>query len=127
MDVSETLVDAMLSIEPSKIKILTVSELEFFRLDGIDANWDEKMTAKNARQYNLTSSEYRKKHIISFEKCWNSTDKNLDILKCDYMTFLAITSQEYDSRKSRVSKCLGKEPDNKIYESCMFKTLVLNQ
>ena len=129
MDISETLVDAMLSIDPSKMKILNESELEFFRLDGTDANWDEKMTAQKAQIYNLTSSEYRKKDIISFSKCWNSRtkDKNLDKGKCEYMTFLDITSQEYDSRASRVSKCFGKEPDKKIYESCMFKVFVLNQ
>ena len=131
MDIAEALVDAMLSIDPSKMKILNESELEFFRLDGTDANWDEKITAQDARKWNLTSSEYRKKQTIA-SKC-HTREAIQNRSKCEYMTFLDITSQEYESRKLRVSKCFGeefsitKESDLKFAESCMFKILVLNQ
>ena len=131
MDISEALVDAMLSIDPSKMKILNESELEFFRLDGTDANWDEKITAQDARKWNLTSSEYRKKQTIA-SKC-HTREAIQNRSKCEYMTFLDITSQEYESRKLRVSKCFGeefsitKESDLKFAESCLFKILVLNQ
>ena len=125
MDVSEALVDAMLSIEPSKIKILTHSELEFFRLQGTDANYDEKITAQSAQKYNLSSSEYRKRETISDAKCKKSEDSRDHI--CHYMILLDITSQEYESRAARLYNCFGKEADQKKMESCVFKTIVLNQ
>jgi Clp protease len=59
MDISIRLLDSMLAVPPDEIKVLTKSELQEYRLYGVDANWDERTVAEAARRVAMTSSEYR--------------------------------------------------------------------
>ena len=131
MDISETVVDAMLSVEPNKIKILTESELENFRLSIPDANYEEKTIAEEARRYNLTSSEYRRKEVIVNSKC-GTTSSNMSnlqaLFKCQSMIYLDISGQEYERRRTKAFQNCGdiKNAEEKRNE-CFYKINVLNQ
>jgi hypothetical protein len=69
MDSNPALLDAMISIEPSNIKMLTEDELKFYRLIGDDANYEEKKIAMLASVYNMTSSEYRRQSDSADKIC----------------------------------------------------------
>jgi len=131
MDVSERIVDDMLSIEPSKIKILSDADLEKYRLSVPDSNYEEKVTSKDARQYNLSSAEYRKKKVIADSKCGTIASRALtdmrDIFKCQTMIYLGISASEYDSRRARAFKNCGDEKEPKKRTDCFYRTTVLNQ
>ena len=68
MDINGALVDAMMAIPPESIKILSSAELVSFRLEGIDANYDEKVIATLAKRFGTTSAVMRKRQIAGF-KC----------------------------------------------------------
>lgn len=69
MDVNPRLVDTMISIPPGELKILTPDELSYYRLTGVDANYEEKFIAEVASSYGLTSFEYRKRSAAAEEYC----------------------------------------------------------
>lgn len=69
VDIPLSLLDLMLSIPPEKMKVLNESELELYRLTGVDANHDESEVGKLARLFGLTSSEYRVKDAKISEAC----------------------------------------------------------
>lgn len=69
MDVSNNLLDLMLSVTPDAIKILTESELQQLRLSIKDAAFDERQVAKQAFRYGLNSSEYRKRSAVVNQRC----------------------------------------------------------
>ena len=59
MDVNVSLAEDMIAIPPNEIKILSSDELKRYRLEGDDANYEEKQIAKEAKRWGLTSREYR--------------------------------------------------------------------
>lgn len=69
MDVDPSLAELMLQTAPDDIKILSESELKQYRLSMPDANHEERETAKRARFYSLTSSEYRKRDSLAEYSC----------------------------------------------------------
>lgn len=128
MDISESLVDAMLSVEPNKIKLLSSSELERYRLNVPDSNYDEKITAKKAHEFNLSSSDYRKKSIQVEVKC-NTFMLNSDFInlfKCQHMIYLGISENEYNKRRSRALKTCENTKDE-ARTACMYEITILNK
>jgi hypothetical protein len=69
MDIASSLTDEMMSIPPEKIKILTQTQLESYRLKGKDAAYEEKTNAEFASAWNLSSAEYRKRDRASDSRC----------------------------------------------------------
>ena len=129
MDVSESIVEDMLSIEPSKIKILSDDEMDKYRLSIPDSNYDEKVTAKDAREYNLTSGEYRRKKVIADSKCGTiaSTSDFQFLFKCQHIIYLDISAKEYDSRRTKAFSNCSQEKEPKKRRECFHKYTVLNK
>ena len=69
MDIGSSLADEMMSIPPEKMKILSQSQLEKYRLSGTDAAYDEKNTAEFANLWNISSAEFRKRDLASESRC----------------------------------------------------------
>jgi len=131
MDISESMLDAMLSVEPNKMKILSDKELEHFRLSIPDANYEEKSIAKDAHEFNLTSAEYRKRSAVVETKCGNIASKLNDIqnfFKCQHTTLLEISEQEFDRRKAKAFQECGPIKNNEEKrKDCFFKINILNK
>ena len=109
MDVPESLLDAMLSIPPEEMKILSESELKQYRIFHDDANFEEKRTAENAKEWYLTSAEYRKRDAEKNKTCGLPiyvTDHSTYSL-CEKLTMLNISEAELKKRESKArSACL---------------------
>ena len=128
VDVSQSLLDKMLSIPPEKIKILTKTELEELRLSITDANFEEKQTSEIASFFNLTSFEYRKRDAEADNTCPRSSkieyDTNYE--NCRYSVLLRISKTEVIKRSGKVQK-LCSDLDKDAAELCLKKILVLGQ
>ena len=127
MDVPESLLDAMLSIPPEEMKILSESELKQYRIFHDDANFEEKRTAENAKEWYLTSAEYRKRDAEKNKTCGLPiyvTDHSTYSL-CEKLTMLNISEAELKKRKSKArSACLNlKSKVNYDYDRCIDKIL----
>ena len=104
MDVSQILLDKMLSVPPEKVRILSQSELEELRLSVDDANFDEKKVAEQASLYNLTSSEYRKRNVIADQSCKQYFHKNIsEYTICTESILLRIPKSEAKKRLFKAS------------------------
>lgn len=107
LDVPTSLLDEMLAYPPEKMKILSEQELIKFRLTGKDATQDEIETAEQARFFNLTSLEFRKRSEESNPKCSPligvNSDPNLYI-RCYRASMLRVSEGEYDRRISIANK-----------------------
>lgn len=68
MNVPEQLADAMFSIPPDKVEILTDDKLSFYRLDGTDMAFDEEIQLTLAARFGMTRQEYMEKSILRDEE-----------------------------------------------------------
>lgn len=122
MDVPESLLEAMLSIPPEEIKVLSESELKQYRIFHDDANFEEKETAESAKEWYLTSAEYRKRVAERIKNCglFSLTTDNGVWSDCEDMTMLNISKTELQKRRSKArSACLNlKSEVNNDYERC---------
>jgi hypothetical protein len=110
IDVSPALLDDSLGIEPEKIKILSPSELEKYRLTGTDASYDELVKAKAADFWNMTSSEYRSRKSSAISQCQHLALSKIDYeyTDCIDAKFLRISLKEATQRRIRESNiCSG--------------------
>lgn len=74
MNIPEQLADAMFSIPPDKVEILTDDELSFYRLNGVDMAFEEEIQLENAARFGMTRQQYME-NLRLFEdetkkKCW---------------------------------------------------------
>ena len=60
MNIPEQLADAMFSISPDDMEILTDEKLSFYRLNGFDIAFEEETELKGAALYGMTRQEYMK-------------------------------------------------------------------
>lgn len=116
IDIPHSLIDVMLSTPPEKIKYLTEDELKIYRLDGVDASFDEWQTAKTASNYGMTSSEYRTKNQVFSRLC--QRDNGLD-LACHEARMRGISTNELKRRYELANKNCGDKPS----EYCILKYL----
>ena len=128
MDVPESLLDAMLSIPPKEMKILSESELKQYRIFHDDANFEEKQTAERAKEWYLTSAEYRKRDSDKNKNCGLFPNDKMEFYAyhvCREMTMLNISEAELKKRKSKArSACLNlKSEVNYDYHRCIDKIL----
>ena len=120
MDVSQNLLEEMMSIPPEQIKILRDDSLDRFRLTGRDANYDEKVISQFANDYGLTSSEYRKRDILVNEKCGpissgisSMPNYNPNYSICSTAIFYGISETQVIERRRKVRiQCKGLTNDN---------------
>ena len=107
MDVPESLLDAMLSIPPENIKILSESELKQYRIYYDDANFEEKETAELAKQWYLTSAEYRKRVAERSKKCSSAMSREDwgQYRVCEVMTMVNISKSEAQKRIEKSGEC----------------------
>lgn len=113
VDIPISLLDLMLSIPPEKMKVLNESELELYRLTGVDANHNESEVARLAKLYGLTSSEYRAKDARLTAAC---SQKNGPIdFDCYNSRMLDISIPELKKRLDTAEKLCEKTPTNECY------------
>ena len=118
MDIPLSLADAMMSIPPDSIKILTYEEIEAFRLNGMDASFEEKRNAILAGRYQLSSGDYRRLYAQAEERCnigklryelTNEEDQELQDCKEAVLWRLSLT--KYKQRAINVSdQCAERLP-----------------
>ncbi len=131
IDVSDRLLDDMLSVPPDKMKILTDAELRQYRLDGRDATYDEQVTAKEASEYGLSSSEYRKRAALARIQCTGQKiirlqGQNLRVddrnFECEQLVLLGISQAELKRRQDKILKvCMIHENDVPKFRACFNK------
>ena len=68
MNVPEQLADAMFSIPPDKVEILTDDKLSFYRLDGTDMAFEEEMQLNGAALYGMTRQQYMQNRKLQKEE-----------------------------------------------------------
>jgi ATP-dependent protease ClpP protease subunit len=78
MDVSKKLVDDMMAVEPSEIKILSLEELNGYRLTGAPSSVDEQENAVSAYEHGLTAAEYRSRSQEAWSLCKKFIPRSLD-------------------------------------------------
>jgi len=115
MDINPSLIDAMNSYPPESMKILSYDELNNFRLNIKDANYDEKQTAKMAYMNNMTSAEYRVKSSLANNAC-PSAD-----MPCKAMNMHKLSKSEYETRYSKFDSCISKNDDSDNIRACYRK------
>ncbi len=92
MNVPEQLADAMFSVPPDKVEILTDDKLSFYRLDGTDMAFEEEMQLTLAALFGMTRQEYLRNRKLVDEEVEMCTprrreeerreDKTFDLRKC---------------------------------------------
>lgn len=132
MDISESIIDEMLSIEPDKIKILSEDDLTKYRLTVMDADHEEKMISEEAQNFNLTSSVYRQRKFLSQKKCGYITtaiqnNSVPEYLKCQNMVILNITEIEYVNRESKVKANCANLEKGANRNKCFFDARILGK
>jgi hypothetical protein len=116
MDIATSLLDAMLAVSPNEIKVLDFNELKHYRLSERDSNYEERLNAKAASFYSLTSSEYRNREAQGKQLCGASD------IDCRNAIFIGVTVSEWINRKesarnecSTISQDYAKEECYKRY------------
>jgi len=117
VDIPISLLDLMLSIPPEKMKVLNESELELYRLTGVDANHDESEVGKLAKLFGLSSSEYRVKDAKISAAC-KQKNSGFDF-ECYQSRMLDISIPEMKRRADIAEKLCEKTPTNE----CLMKYL----
>jgi ATP-dependent protease ClpP protease subunit len=127
IDVSQSLLEKMLSIPPEKIKILSKNELEELRLSDADANYDEKKTSEIASFYNLSSLEYRNRISVVDNNCrLLSANQINEYTICKFSILLQINKTEVKIRLDKATKiCSGLDKESSLL--CNKKIIVLGQ
>ena len=125
VDVPQNLLELMLSIEPEDIKILSNEEKSLYRLHGLDASYEEKLNARAASLYNLSSSEYRARKVQADAECRTYTGGGYDG-NCILASLLKISVQEVARRRARAAQFCPSSLLNEK-ENCVKKYVVLGQ
>jgi ATP-dependent protease ClpP protease subunit len=126
MDLSERLIDEMMSIPPERIKILSPVELEQYRLSGVDASFDEKRTNNFAQEIGITSSELRKRSGEADKRCdgrrFGSDIKRWN--QCKQAIYWNISESEIIKRERLIEdKCSGMADGSPARWECVMKIL----
>jgi hypothetical protein len=119
MDLSPQLLDAMLAVPPDEIRILTVEEMRDFRMTGTDASFDEYRVGLNAKKFDLSSSEYRRRHATAWAACESAEDSHL----CLSASILGIGLAESRTRWARYERC-KKDVKNEVAQRDCFRRFV---
>lgn len=125
MDISKNLLDAMLATPPNEIKVLSESELKSYRLTGEDMAYSERYISKQAKFYNMSSFEYRKKYADADRLCMSRSIN--DSGDCRQSVLLNITETEYKKRYARFLTACDNIKNLMERTTCAKKYIVLSQ
>ena len=126
VDINPSLLDDMLSIPPEKMRILNEAELERYRLSVDNANYEESETAKRAKEFNLTSGEFRIRSQRADAQCAKQDKKNMDYLNCWSSTVLGISVQDFRSRIDKARR-LCAQPSGELEPQCAREILIMGK
>lgn len=119
MNVSPELFYVSQSIEPEKMKVLTNSDLERFRLNGEDVVYNERKTKRNADLYGISMAEYRRRHVQSSTAC-NQSSENFDSL-CYTRVLLGVSNDELNRRIKKMHAGCPNIKNGREFEACFKK------
>lgn len=119
MDLSLQLLDAMLAVPPDEVRILTEDEMRDYRITGTDASFEEFQVNWNAKMFDLSSSEYRRRHAIALTACENTDETNV----CASASILGISLAESQGRWSRYMSCKQRVKNELTQREC-FRSMV---
>ena len=125
MDVPQSLLEAMLSVAPDNIRLLTWEELESFRLAGEDATYEEMRVADAAYGWGLSSSEYRQRDAQVNAIC-KKTQNQRDETNCREMVLLRVSESELKRRIERFN-ALCKMTQMKELRECLRNVIGLGK
>lgn len=119
MDISERVLEMSEGIPPENIRWLTSQEASELRLDGIDAAYDERETARNANEIGLNVVEYRSRKAQAQGECRGTSQKSIQEYEdCRNKILYRMSPAEYNAAQMEVlNKCqriAGKEPNNPV-------------
>lgn len=129
MDLSERLIDEMMSIPPEQIKILSEAELVQYRLSGVDASFDEKRTNNFAQEIGISSSELRKRTTEADKRCdsqftYTRPENVKRWNQCRQAIIWNISEAELIRRERLIAdKCSGMQDGSPVRQNCVMKTL----
>jgi ATP-dependent protease ClpP protease subunit len=130
MDLSDRLIDDMMSTPPERIKILSLTELDQYRLSGVDASFDEKRTNNYAQEIGISSSELRKRSSEADKYCNSQSfgpGRGFDINRlnqCKQAIIWNVSEPEIIRRERLIAdKCSGMLGDSPARWECVMKTL----
>jgi hypothetical protein len=121
MDLSDRLIDDMMSIPPERVKILSLDELDNYRLSGTDASFDEKRTNDQAQFYGITSAELRKREMEAERRCGRAR-ADQKWTQCWQAVIWNISEADYVRKGHLVSaRCDGMPKSSRI--ECVLKIM----
>ena len=133
MDVPRSLLDAMISIPPEKMRQLTESDLETYRLTG-ETSYEEYRTNRKAKLHDMRTSEYRQRLAAVAQKCGDefvtratrgpvlSPMKLLgQMIDCNDTELLGIGLDELRARRGRFENCRKKTTNETTQDGCYVK------
>jgi hypothetical protein len=119
VDVSPTLLERMLGIEPERVEFLSRAELSRYRLSLEDATYNERKTARDADEYGLTSHQYRERFEVVKDKCANLALSSHDKWKiCNLSIMLQISITEAAARDKLASLSCIERKEVKAIKAC---------
>lgn len=105
MDVSVRLIEDMLAVPPSQMKILSESDLNAYRLSGVDPTQNEIDVAQKAKFYGISSAEWRRRDAIAENRCGNiAVTMRVD---CYHATIWGISEADFVRKKPRFTAECG--------------------
>jgi hypothetical protein len=118
MNVPRALLDRMKAVPPETMHRLSPDELGRFMLTGSDPVYDERVVARLAHTYGVTSAEYRKRDAVANRFCppmASDAESFTRFTNCYYATLYGISEAMYAERRSRADHCsLGAPEDEKL-------------
>lgn len=102
MNVSPSLLDAMLAVPPDQLRVLTEEEMREYRITGTDASFEEYQVSLNAKMFALPSAEFRRRNAAAASACENFAG---EFNVCVAASILRISLAEAEVRWGRYQGC----------------------
>ena len=103
-----SLLDAMRAVPPDRIRVLTERELESFMLTGEDPAYEERILARDAYRYGITSLELRRRISLAERLCGSgrageASDIWIRRMQCFEGVKFGITQETLSARRNRAN------------------------
>ncbi|MBR0797347.1 hypothetical protein JQ615_18325 [Bradyrhizobium jicamae] len=110
MGITDSFFEQMFNTEPSNMEIFSLDEIEKM-VPVSDPVYDEIQTAFMARRYGLTTSEYRKRDLLT-RSCWDGTRTPARVVDCQEPLLWGLSLEDYRSREAMVKAKCGEFSDS---------------
>lgn len=125
MDTSQSLIDAMTLVPPEKLRFLSRSESQLYRLIGEDPSHEEYRVNRWAKLYGLSTAAYRQRSVGVYERCERSFKGETNI--CVNAEILGISIAEAEVRWDRLQSCNKKSKNETFRDDCFRKYMVAGE